>query len=295
MSRPASLTRNRRDVFKKPSRPLLSSPRRHFWPDGAYLAEITATISHGSSYRPAHPRDKLWPLPISPYKSLDVAGWRLRFSGGYTKRANSINALAPDAATDAGTVADLERACRERQLPAVWRLSPLAPPAIDGLLAARGYRAAERSLVQVAPLTPAFALMPDVGIHATPTDAWIEAFAAYSPVRREHRDTMRRMLAAISPPVGFAFVEEAGRPMAVAIGVVQGDHMGLFDVLVMPHARRRGLARMVTESLYAWAWRHGARRAYLQVVATNAAAMALYAAQGFRTIYDYTYRIPPPP
>ena len=68
--------------------------------------------------------------------------------------------------------------------------------------------------------------------------------------------------------------------MAMAIGAVQGDHMGLFDVLVMPHARRRGLARKVTESLYAWAWRHGARFAYLQVVATNEAAMPLYAAQG---------------
>ena len=74
--------------------------------------------------------------------------------------------------------------------------------------------------------------------------------------------------------------------------------MGLFDVLVMPHARRRGLARKVTESLYAWAWSHGARFAYLQVVATNDAAMPLYAAQGFRTVYDYEYcvrrRLDPP-
>jgi ribosomal protein S18 acetylase RimI-like enzyme len=69
--------------------------------------------------------------------------------------------------------------------------------------------------------------------------------------------------------------------------------MGLFDVLVMPHARRRGLARRVTESLYAWASGHGARFAYLQVVATNAAALPLYAAQGFRTVYTYEYRVPP--
>jgi ribosomal protein S18 acetylase RimI-like enzyme len=95
--------------------------------------------------------------------------------------------------------------------------------------------------------------------------------------------------------VGFAFVEAEGRPMAMAIGVVQGDHMGLFDVLVMPHARRRGLARRVTESLYAWAGRHGARFAYLQVVATNQAAMALYGAQGFRTVYEYEYRLPSSP
>ena len=54
------------------------------------------------------------------------------------------------------------------------------------------------------------------------------------------------------------------------------------------------LARKVTESLYAWAWRLGARFAYLQVVATNEAAMPLYAAQGFRTVYAYEYRVPPP-
>ena len=78
--------------------------------------------------------------------------------------------------------------------------------------------------------------------------------ATYSPVQPEHRETMQRMLGAIAAPVGFAFVEEAGRPMAMAIGAVEGDHMGLFDVLVMPDARRRGLARRITESLYAWAW-----------------------------------------
>ena len=38
---------------------------------------------------------------------------------------------------------------------------------------------------------------------------------------------------------------------------------------------------------------HGARFAYLQVVATNEAAMPLYAAQGFRTVYDYEYFVVP--
>ncbi len=59
-------------------------------------------------------------------------------------------------------------------------------------------------------------------------------------------------------------------------------------------SRRRGLARRVTESLYAWAWGKGARFAYLQVVATNAAALPLYDAQGFRTTYAYEYIVPPP-
>jgi GNAT superfamily N-acetyltransferase len=230
-----------------------------------------------------------WPA----LETQDRAGWRLRFAGGYTKRANSINALGPDAETDPSTLQGLEAAYRERNQAPVWRLSPLTPPAIDGILSARGYRTIERSLLQLCPLHAGFTAAPEVRIHAEPTSAWIEAFCVHSPVRPEHRDVMRRMLAAIAAPAGFAFVEAEGRPLAMAIGAVQGDHMGLFDVLVMPEARRRGLARKITESLYAWAWGHGARFAYLQVVTTNEAAMPLYAAQGFRTAYGYEYRVLP--
>jgi GNAT superfamily N-acetyltransferase len=231
-----------------------------------------------------------WPA----LETQDRAGWRLRFANGYTKRANSINALGQHAQIDLSALQSLEAAYRARNQAPVWRLTPLAPPAVDGILSTRGYRTIERSLLQVCPLHAGFAAAPEVRIHAEPTPAWIEAFCTHSPVRPEHRDTMRRMLATIAAPAGFAFVEAAGRPLAMAIGAVEGDHMGLFDVLVMPEARRRGLARKITESLYAWAWGHGARFAYLQVVATNEAAMPLYAAQGFRTAYAYEYRIPPP-
>ena len=228
-----------------------------------------------------------WPA----LETFDVAGWRLRFAGGYTKRSNSINALDTSARVDPAIVGSLEAPYLRRGQPAVWRLTPLAPPAIAHILTRRGYRSIDRSLLQVCPLRADFPADPDVQILPEPSHAWIEAFIEHSPVKPQHRPSMRRMLAAMAPPVGFAFVEEKGRPMAMAIGVVQGEYMGLFDVLVMPHARRQGLARRVTESLYAWAWAKGARFAYLQVVETNEAAMPLYAAQGFRTLYAYEYRV----
>jgi len=227
-----------------------------------------------------------WPA----LESQDVQGWHLRFSGGYTKRANSINALSPTISTDIEAV---EAPFRERGRPPVWRLTPLAPFGMADRLKARGYRPIERSLLQRCPLHDGFRGDAAVEIAARPTTAWLDAFASYSPVKPEHRETMQRMLQAIAQPAGFAFVRHEGRPMAMAIGAVEDDHMGLFDVLVMPEARRQGLARRVTESLYAWAWARRARFAYLQVVATNAAAMPLYAAQGFRTVYEYEYLIPP--
>jgi ribosomal protein S18 acetylase RimI-like enzyme len=226
--------------------------------------------------------------------SRDVSGWRLRFAGGYTKRANSINALGHDSRSDPETLQALEAVYRLRGLSPVWRLTPLAPSAAKRHLAPPAYRTIERSLLQVAPLRADFAADPDVRIEPRPSERWIEAFIEHSPVPRQHHATMRQMLGAMTR-AGFAFVEQSGEPMAMAIGVLDGDHMGLFDVLVMPQARRRGLARRVTESLYAWAGSEGARFAYLQVVATNAAALPLYAAQGFRTVYEYEYRIPSAP
>jgi len=109
-----------------------------------------------------------WPA----LEARDSAGWRLRFAGGYTKRANSINALGPNAETDPATLLSLERAYRERHQSPVWRLSPLAPPAMDDILAARGYRTIERSLLQACPLQAGFAADPDVRIYPQPTPAW---------------------------------------------------------------------------------------------------------------------------
>ena len=227
-----------------------------------------------------------WPA----LESRDQDGWRLRFAGGYTKRSNSINSLGPDARID---LEALEGAYRELGQRPVWRLSPLVPAGLPAALAERGYPVIEESHVQVCPIDSRFRHDPAVQIFARPTPDWVSAFVVHSPVAPHHHEPMGRMLRAIAAPAGFAYVGEPGAPLALAIGAVEGEYMGLFDVLVMPAARRQGLARRITESLYAWAADHGARFAYLQVVATNLAARPLYDAQGFKTVYTYHYRAPP--
>ena len=219
-------------------------------------------------------------------------GWIQRFAGGYTKRANSINAIDDDVRFTPEVMAELERPYRERGHPPVWRLTPLAPVEADAALAGRGYRRIDQSLVQRARLDARFAADPAVQIAPLPPPGWLAGFAGLSPVAPHHRDTMGRMLHAIASPVGFASVVEDGQPLAFALGVVNGDHVGLFDVLVAPVARRRGLARRLTQSIGAWGRAHGARHAYLQVVATNIAALPLYADLGFETVYSYAYRVP---
>jgi len=231
---------------------------------------------------------RAWPA----LETANIAGWVTRLAGGYTKRANSINALERDIEFNDALKDALEAPYRARGLPPVWRLTPLAPPAVDSVLADAGYRRIDDSLVQRVALDRRFAPDPEVRIEPSPSSAWLAGFATLSPVAPAYRATMERMLRSIAAPVGFARVEDADGPIAFALGVVDGDHVGLFDVLVAPRARRRGLARRLTESVCAWGHRQGARFAYLQVVATNSAALPLYADLGFETVYRYGYRVP---
>lgn len=231
---------------------------------------------------------RAWPA----LETQTIAGWILRFADGYTKRANSINALEPTTGFTPDLRNALERPYKEQGLPPIWRLTPLAPPAVDPALAALGYRRIDESLVQVARLDARFAADPEVVIAPRPSSGWLARFAELSAAPPVHRETMTRMLTSIVAPVGFAQVERGGHLVAFALGVVDGDHVGLFDVLVAPEARRRGLARRVTQSIGAWGRAHGARFAYLQVVATNAGARPLYAELGFETVYSYAYRVP---
>ena len=231
---------------------------------------------------------RAWPA----LETRKTAGWVQRFSSGYTKRANSINALEEDVEFNQPLRIALEAPYRARGLPPIWRLTSLAPPDVDLVLADAGYQRIDESLVQRSPLDERFVHDPEVRIDPAPSAAWLAGFAELSPVAPAHRETMARMLRSIAAPVGFARVEDGGEPVAFALGVVDGDHVGLFDVLVAPQARRRGLARRLTQSIGAWGRSHGAQFAYLQVVATNTAALPLYADLGFETVYSYAYRVP---
>ncbi len=95
-------------------------------------------------------------------------GWVQRFAGGYTKRANSINAIEDGAQFTPAVMAELERPYRERGQVPVWRLTPLAPVEADTVLANRGYRRIDQSLVQRATLDERFSPDPMVRIAASP-------------------------------------------------------------------------------------------------------------------------------
>lgn len=222
-------------------------------------------------------------------------GWLLRFAGGYTRRANSVNPIAyfgdEDNLND--HIDHCEAEYRKRDLPVVFRMTDITqPPVLEDLLALRGYEQKAATLVQAADLAPfSGSIPPNAIIDPALTDAWLNHFLRLNPALEENAVIMRQMMARIEPECAFIRLLQGNEVVAVGLGVRDEGYMGLFDVVTNPDHRRQGHGRALVESLLAWGVDGGAHTAYLQVVQENTPAQRLYARLGFQTTYEYWYRV----
>jgi GNAT superfamily N-acetyltransferase len=222
-------------------------------------------------------------------------GWVLRFAGGYTKRANSINPTYPgDVSNLAAKVDACEAIYRRRGLPSIFRLTSFGVPnGLDDLLASRGYTLADRTLVMHRELTgtsPSTAL----DVHNTPLEEWLDRYVALSGSPLDKRDTHAAMLRQIAGEPLFATLrDESGEPVACGLAVLEADLVGLFEIVTDRDKRLRGFGAALVTAMLAWAATQGATTSYLQVVAVNDPAVRLYRKLGFTDAYHYWYRLPP--
>ncbi len=233
-----------------------------------------------------------WPA----LQELHHGGWVLRLAGGFTKRANSANAAAAQAPFHE-VQATAEAFYARHGLPAVFRLTPLAPPEADLQLQAAGYVRFDPSHVMVCPLAPAPAGQnpwdADLELAPQPSPAWLDGFAAANCVPAHHQALHHAMVQSIARPAAFATLRKQGRPIGFGLAVREQEAVGLFDIVVAPRHRRQGHATRLVRALLRWAQDGGAGLAYLQVREGNPAARRLYAGLGFADLYGYHYRVPP--
>jgi ribosomal protein S18 acetylase RimI-like enzyme len=103
--------------------------------------------------------------------------------------------------------------------------------------------------------------------------------------------------AAPSPASGPTAVRRADGPrVTVEIGDaargeagIDGDWLGIHNLVVEPAYRRRGMARAVLRELLAWGAEQGATTSWLHVQTDNEPALALYDGLGFATHHTCRY------
>ncbi len=231
-------------------------------------------------------------ISLRAWASLETEiydGWLLRFARGYTGRANSVQALDSSSLPLEEKIAYCENWYAARDLPCIFRLTDaMQPPELEPHLENRNYQRYNETLVQTAPLAP-MNIAIDNRFHSkdTVSDDWLAAWGTWNNVPQEHITTAKIMLSQKSETTAcFGWIDD----IAVGLAVCEGSFTGLFDIVVHPDFRGQGVGKALVASLLAWSKQKEASTAYLQVVANNTPALALYDKLGFTTHHHYWYR-----
>jgi ribosomal protein S18 acetylase RimI-like enzyme len=233
--------------------------------------------------------DRAWPAR----ERSTLGGWRLNAADGWSMRSNACWPLsAPDRDVEAAIDA-AEAWLSARGLPPRFKLTDGAasPDDLPERLARRGYADRKKTLVMVGPALGQ--ADPAVTLFTAPDATFEAVFTASAGGNladaRERLETLGR----IPAPARFVRLDVEGDPAAIGASAVEGEWAGIFGMRTAPEHRRKGLARRVLRALLAEAGALGASRAYLQVEAGNAPAIALYELEGFRAAYAYRYWVKP--
>jgi GNAT superfamily N-acetyltransferase len=231
-----------------------------------------------------------WP----PLERERLGDWTLRFSRGFTRRANSVLPCGDPSTPLELAVARVEQAYAARALPSCFQLREgHTVDGLESLLRGRGYQPEHPALVLAGALPDA---CPDdrVSHHDGPSREWLETWLAVS--RRAEPDALglsRAILERVSRPRTFALLHEDGHAVAAALGTLSPGWLGLSCLTVREDARRRGLARAVLGALAAWARQRGADRLWLEVEQDNAPALQLYRDLCLERVGGYSYLTAP--
>ncbi len=225
---------------------------------------------------------------VPPRALEELDGWLLGLDGGTIGRAHSAVPLAHVNVSHAALPA-IEARYRAHGLPAVFRVADVPGlRQVQGALSAAGYAPVTRTLVQTA--AHGGARWPDaagVRLDPDPDDGWMRMFMGdgFDPQDAASRlEILRRSRASL-----FARIEEGGRVAAVGCANFSHGWWGAHGMRTAPWARARGHATRILAAFANEAARRGIARSYLQVDASNARALSVYAKAGYATAWAYEY------
>ena len=228
-------------------------------------------------------------------ESEPLDGWELRAGAGFTNRANSVWPLGPLRRPLPQALDEVRAWYVERGL--TPQIFTTVDSELDAELTAHGCGEGRYgALRQTAPIARALEALaghdyPNVPVSTTdrPQDRWLRLYRAGTvpPQAKEILGSGERYFYAT------IYDESSGEPLSIGRAVLaggSGSWVGLSAIETDATARRRGLARLILNTLLTWAAERGAEHAVLEVHHGNEAALALYRRLGFVTAHRYYYR-----
>jgi hypothetical protein len=226
-------------------------------------------------------------------ETLFYDGWIIRFSKGYTKRANSINPLYPSTLETNSKIVKCESLFHSKQLPVIFKVtSGDFHHTLDDILKEKGYTSIEPTSVRVLDIrnTPS-PTINSIRICSSPEEEWLRNYCRFNNISPQHMQIIEMMLTSIVPEKYFITLMDKGIPAACGLGVIENDYIGLFNLVVDKALREKGYGHQLLLNLLNLGRSRGAQYSYLQVMIRNVPAVHLYNKIGFKEKYRYWYRV----
>ena len=243
-------------------------------------------------------------LEIEQYKD-----WELRFSKGFTGRANSIRIMGDPIKEIDEEVEDklafAEAEYEKRGLPPMFKLTE-ADKAFSDYLVSRGYVVNQPTDVMILPLDGADYLINvseniddmvkaiidipgEVNCSDSPDD-WFEPYFQFEGMTdRTQQDLCKQIHSNVSIDKVYIKILQEGRVAAVASLAIEDGYSLLHNVVVNPDLRGQGLGKKLCWAAISGSKSEGADYSYLQVIETNEVALNLYKKLGYEKLYTYWY------
>jgi len=230
-----------------------------------------------------------WPA----IRQVHFDNWVLRFSGGHTRRSNSVNILGPSTLPLDFKIGFCEEAYSRLNSPTVFKFSDIpGNELIEEMLESSGYTTEGNAIVMTRDLRSLGPIpTAEFRVESELTEEWFELASALTAIERSRKPFLAQILSNIVPNRGFGSILVDGQAVAIGLGVVERNWLGVFDVVTAPEFRRQGFGSRLMLNLMRWGKTLGAQDAYLQVVKNNDPAIQLYDGLGFDSQYEYWYRV----
>lgn len=226
-------------------------------------------------------------------------GWLLKYANGYTKRANSVYPIYDSSIDFLAKIDYVEKYYKGLSLDATFKMNDSdSLRLLDRLLEDKGYHVLDPTDVMVRRIeaNENEACDKDYIVAEGFNYEWMYAYIDLgnlndnSDKSKEAIHTLEAMLKLIKEKTFYVRYEDEGVVVAIGQGVVEREHLGIFNILVKEDYRGNGYGKKLMNAIEVEGTKYGAKESYLQVVCKNQVACNLYKSLGYEKLYTYWYR-----
>ncbi len=234
-------------------------------------------------------------LSMNAWPSLQTRlydGWVLRFSDGYTKRANSINPLYQSTIDLEEKITVCEKTYEQQNLPVVFKIiEKYTQSEIESILDARKYVRLDETIVMTKNLgSKNHDYESSVIIEHEFHEEWEKGFKSCNKIDKKYHEVLGKMLHNIKMEKIIVSKKNNDVPIGCGFGALEHEYVGIFDIVVDEMMRGKGIGKEIVVGILGKAQELDVKTAYLQVIANNDIAKNLYKKLGFEERYRYWYR-----